>query len=51
MSAPGVPWNVEQIRQALAPKAPPVLELAELKPEWNSYDGLLSAQPEVAYAS
>jgi hypothetical protein len=51
LSPPGVPWNVEQIRQALVPKAQPVLELVELKPEWNSYDGLLSAQPEVAYAS
>jgi hypothetical protein len=42
---------VEQIRQALTPKAQPHLELVELKPEWNSYDRLLSSQPEVDYAS
>jgi transposase len=51
LSPPGSAWNVEQIRQALTPQAQPHLELVELKPEWNSYDGLLSSQPEVTYAS
>jgi len=49
LSPPGCAWNVEQIRRALVPKPQPQLEV-ELKPEWNSYDALLSAQPEVAHA-
>jgi transposase len=51
LSPPGSPWNVEQLRRALVPKAHPQLEMAELKPEWNSYDALLGSQPEVTYAS
>jgi hypothetical protein len=40
---------VEQIRQALVPKAP-ALSVVELQPEWSSYDALLNGQPKVAYA-
>ena len=50
LSPPGATWNVEQIRQALVPQARPALAVAELRPEWTSYDALLHAQPEVAYA-
>jgi hypothetical protein len=51
LSPPGVAWNVEHLRRTLVPQAHPQLEVLELKPEWNSYDALLSWQPEVAYAS
>ena len=33
-----------------APAAVPQMELAELQPEWRSYDALLSSGQEVAYA-
>jgi hypothetical protein len=47
LSPPGSPWNVEQIRQALLPRAPRCPEPAELRPEWSSYDALLTAREEV----
>lgn len=50
LSPPGMAWSVEQIRQALVPQAQPMLAVAELQPEWTSYDALLHAQPEVVYA-
>jgi hypothetical protein len=42
---------VEQLRRILMPTAQPQLQMAELQPEWSSYDGLLNPQPEVACAS
>lgn len=51
LSPPGCTWNVEQIRRALVPQAHPHLEVVEFKPECNSYDALLSSQPEVVYVS
>jgi hypothetical protein len=51
LSPPGCTWNVEQIRRALVPQAHPHLEMVEFKPECNSYDALLSSQPEVVHAS
>jgi hypothetical protein len=50
LSPPGCAWNVEQIRRALVPQRQSQLEVAELKPEWNSYDALLSSPLEVTYA-
>jgi hypothetical protein len=39
-------WSVEQIRQALAPRTPQRVSVAELTPECAGYDRLLT--PEVA---
>ena len=44
-------WSVEQLRRILMPTAQRQLQMAELQPEWSSYDALLNAQPEVACAS
>ena len=41
-------WSVEQLRRVLLPTARPELQMAELQPEWSSYDALLNPQPEVA---
>jgi hypothetical protein len=51
LNPPGSAWTVEQIRQALLGSSRPALELIEFKPECRSYDALLSAETEVAYAS
>jgi hypothetical protein len=48
ISPPYPVWSVEQLRRLLMPTAQPPLQMAELQPEWSSYDGLLSPQPEVA---
>jgi len=48
---PERPWSVEQLRCRLVPSAQPQLQMAELQPEWSSYDALLNPQPEVACAS
>jgi hypothetical protein len=50
-SPPYPAWSVEQLRRILLPLAQPQLQMAELQPEWSSYDGLLNPQPEVACAS
>jgi hypothetical protein len=50
-SPPYPAWSVEQLRRILTPSPRPELQLAELQPEWSSYDGLLNPQPEVACAS
>jgi len=50
-SPPYPAWSVEQLRRILMPTAQPQLQMAELQPEWSSYDGLLNPQPEVACAS
>jgi hypothetical protein len=50
-SPPYPAWSVEQLRRILVPSARPELQLAELQPEWSSYDALLNPQPEVACAS
>jgi len=47
-SPPYPAWSVEQLRRILQPAERPQLQMAELQPEWNSYDALLSANPEVA---
>jgi hypothetical protein len=44
-------WSVEQLRRVLLPTARPELQMAELQPEWSSYDALLNPQPEVACVS
>ena len=51
ISPPYPAWSVEQLRRILRPTARPQLQMAELQPEWSSYDGLLNSQPEVACAS
>lgn len=50
-SPPYSTWSVEQLRRILTPGARPQLQMAELQPEWSSYDELLNPQPEVACAS
>jgi hypothetical protein len=50
-SPPCPAWSVEQLRRILQPAAPPPLELAELHPEWHSYDALLNPVQEVVYVS
>lgn len=44
-------WTVDDLRSLLQPQARPSLALAELQPEWSSYDSLLTSNQEVAYAS
>lgn len=46
-SPPCPAWSVEQLRRLLAPPPRPALELAELQPEWSTYDGLLNLPEEV----
>jgi transposase len=50
-SPPYANWSVEELRRILTPSARPQLPMAELQPEWSSYDELLNPQPEVACAS
>lgn len=50
LSPPYPAWSVAELRHLLQPRPQPHLEIAELQPEWSSYDALLSADPEVAYA-
>jgi hypothetical protein len=50
LSPPYPVWSVEQMRRSLQPSTRPHIELAELQPEWRSYDALLSPIQEVAYA-
>ena len=50
LSPPYPGWSVEQMRRSLQPSTRPHIELAELQPEWRSYDALLSPIQEVAYA-
>ena len=50
LSPPYPAWSVEQICNACcSPSCGRTLELAELQPEWSSYDALLNPEPEVAY--
>jgi transposase len=49
LSPPHPSWSVEELRRILQPTSRPPIELAELQPEYSSYDGLLSPNQEVAY--
>ena len=49
LSPPYPAWSVAELRDVLQPSARSPIELAELQPEWRSYDALLSQ--EVAYAN
>jgi hypothetical protein len=51
ISPPYPAWSVEQLRRILTPTARPQPQVAELQPEWSSYDALLNSQPEVVCAS
>lgn len=42
-------WTVDKLRELLQPKAQPQPALAELKPEWSSYDALLTSNEEVTH--
>jgi hypothetical protein len=43
-------WTVDRLRGLLLPpEVHPVPALAELQPEWSSYDALLTSSPEVAH--
>jgi len=48
-SPPYPVWSVEGLRRVLQPAVRPELDLAELQPEWNSYDALLTGGEEVAH--
>lgn len=48
-SPPYPAWSVEALRRVLQPPVRPELDLAELQPEWNSYDALLADGEEVAH--
>ena len=48
-SPPYPAWSVEALRRVLQPAVRPELELAELSPEWSSYDTLLDNREEVAH--
>jgi hypothetical protein len=49
LSPPYPAWSVEELRRILQPELRPHVELADLHPEWSSYDALLSPEPEVTY--
>jgi hypothetical protein len=51
LSPPYRSWSVEHLRRGLQPEARPLIELSELRPEWSSYDTLLSLEGEVAHGS
>ena len=51
LSPPYPAWSVEELRRILQPSSRPQIEMAELQPEWSSYDALLSPSQEVVYAS
>jgi hypothetical protein len=44
-------WSVEAMRQMMKPQTRTLIQIAELQPEWSSYDSLLSPVKEVARAS
>jgi hypothetical protein len=48
-SPPYPAWSVEALRRTLQPAVRPELDLAELRPEWNSYDALLADGEEAAH--
>jgi transposase len=50
LSPPYPAWSVEELRRILQPRTPSQIEMAELQPEWSSYDALLTPSQEVAYA-
>ena len=50
LTPPYPAWSVEELRHILQPELRPHIELADLRPEWSSYDALLSSEPEVPYA-
>jgi transposase len=50
LSPPYPAWSVDQLRRGLRPEPRPFIELSELRPEWGSYDTLLSSEAEVACA-
>jgi hypothetical protein len=50
LSPPYPAWSVEELRRILQPTLRPTIEMAELQPEWSSYDRLLSPNPEVSCA-
>ena len=41
-------WSVEAMRQMMQPQKRTLIEIAELQPEWSSYDSLLTPAQEVA---
>lgn len=51
LSPPYPAWSVEELRRILQPSSRPHIEMAELQPEWSSYDALLSSSQEVVYVS
>jgi hypothetical protein len=51
LSPPFPVWSVAELRRILQPSTRSPIELAELQPEWRSYDALLSPSQEVAYAN
>ena len=47
---PGIPpGRVDELRGMLKPEARSQPVLAELEPEWSSYDALLTSNPEAPY--
>jgi len=42
-------WTVDKLREFLQPKTQPRPVLAELTPEWSSYDALLTSNKEVTH--
>jgi hypothetical protein len=50
LSPPYPAWSVAELRRILQPEPTLPLAVAELQPEWRSYDALLSPELEVAYA-
>jgi hypothetical protein len=50
LSPPYPAWSVEGLRRILQPERRPHIELTDLRPEWSSYDALLSSEPEVGHA-
>jgi transposase len=49
VSPPHPKWTVDELRGLLQPEARTQPVLAELEPEWSSYDALLTANEEVTY--
>lgn len=45
----GAKWQTQDLRQALLPRRPVNVDLAELQPDCRCYDGLLSANSEVSH--
>ena len=50
LSPPYPAWSVEELRRILQPRTLSRIEMAELQPEWSSYDALLGSSQEVAHA-